>query len=176
MALHTHRRQANSERLGKLIVEQHQAEIAALADPRPSTVTLAHFVRRNLGVAIAAGQCTVTCAHRLFHSLPRLTVYNVRYIPDNGRPFVIVTTTGDEWQTHYGGEELAVTWHNQPDGWDQLSWPMRYALRHLAGEGGHKPRWNTLRALQTRGHLCDGQLTPSALNLYRRHREAFAHD
>lgn len=177
MSAYPRRRVVNSERLGKMIVAQHQAEIAALADPRPATVTLAHFVKRGLGADIAAGRCTVTCVHRLFASAPRLTVTNVRYIPGNGRPFIIVTDTGDEWQTHFGGEQLAVTWHDpaRVDAWTQLSPAMRNALRFLAGDGGRKPRPNTLSALTKRRLVRKGKIVRAALALYRNHQGEFAH-
>lgn len=176
MTIHTHRRLTKSEQLGKLLIAQHEAEIAALAEPRPAKVTLAHFLLRNMNDDLAAGRCTVTCAHRIFASAPRLNVTQVRYRKGNSLPFIIVTEGNHEWQTYSGLEQLTVTWHDAADGWDHLSTPMRFALRFLAGDGGHKPRWNTLRALQQRGHVINGHLTPSAAALYAQHRQEFALD
>lgn len=150
---------------------------AALAEPRPSTVTLIHFLLRNMNDDLAGERCTVTCAHRLFASAPRLNVTQVRYLPGKMPAYILVTDTGDEWQTYSGLETLAVTWLAVADDWDTLSMPMKFALRYLAGDferSERKPRWNTLRALEQRGHVADGQLTASGRSAYGQHRGDFA--
>jgi hypothetical protein len=170
-------RRTDKERMGKLLIEEHQAELAALADPYPAIVTLAHFLRRDLGAAIADGRCAVTCPHRVFgSSLPPLTVIDVRKSTVNGG-FVIITATGS-WNSFSPHEQLAVTWHDLTAQWKRLSWPMRYALRYVAGAAPTwqgKPRANTLKALQKRGLLIDDQPTPTTLALHRQHLSEFEH-
>jgi hypothetical protein len=174
MTTHPHRpRCGTREQIAHVYCQDQLAESVALAEPRPSTVTLAHFLLRNMNDDLAAGCCTVTCVHRLFASAPRLNVTQVRYLPGKMPAYIIVTDKGYEWQTYSGLEHLAVTWLDVPDDWDTLSQPMHLALKFLVGDYNHKPRWNTLRALEQRGHVADGTLTASGRSLYMIHREAF---
>lgn len=169
---------ANSERLGKRIVEEHLADVAALAEQFPASVSFAHFIKRDLGAAIEAGRCAITMPHPAFASLPGVPVVDVTHT-DDGIGYIVTTIDGSRW-TRYCKGSLAVTWHvtvnGQPDGWDKLSSPMQHALRALAGDCQHKPRWNTLRALETRGYLTAGRINPSGQLLYNQHRGDFAHD
>lgn len=177
MSIHTasHRpRYGTREQIAHAYCQDQLAEAAALAELRPSTVTLAHFLLRNMNDDLAAGCCTVTCAHRLFASAPRLNVTQVRYLPGAVPAYILVTDNGYEWQTYSGLETLAVTWLDVPDDWDTLSIPMKFALRYLIGDFDRKPRWNTLRALETRGHVVDGHLSASGRSLYSQHRGEFA--
>jgi hypothetical protein len=172
-----------SEQIGKSLVADHLKKVAALAEPFPSTVTLEHFVKRDLGAAIEAGRCTVTYPHPVFSSMPGLTVVDIRQEMSNY--FVVVTVGGREWVSRSARTTVAVTWIDFGDTWAKLSLPMRRALHILAtdspsllaerGSGGEvaKPRPNTLRALESRHLLIDGQLTPSALALYCQNRKEF---
>lgn len=164
------------EQIAHAYCQNQVSQAEALAEPRPTSVTLIQFFLRNMNDDLIAGRCTVTCAHRLFASCPRLNVTQVRYLPGIVPAYILVTEGNREWQTYSGLETLAVTWLDVPDDWHTLSMPMKYALRYLAGEGDHKPRWNTLRALEQRGHVVNGQISPSGQALYRQHREEFAHD
>ncbi len=120
------------EQIGKSLIADHQRRLDALAEPYPSTVTLPHFVKRDLAAAIEAGRCTVTCTHPVFSSAPRLVVVDVRQ--ESGNYFVIVTAGGREWVSRSALTTVAVTWIDFGDTWAKLSWPMRWAIRHLAGE------------------------------------------
>lgn len=161
-----------SERLGQMLIAEHQADLAALAVPFPSSVSYAHFICRALGAAIEAGRCTVTMPHPLFASMPGVRVVDVAHLTD-GNGFLLTTFDGSQWKRYCKGD-LAVTWHEpQADAWTQLSPPMQNALRYLAGDCDHKPRWNTMRALQKRRLIRKGRITRSALALYRNHQQEF---
>lgn len=175
MTLHT--RASRSEQMGKLLIEEHLADVAALAEPFPSTVSHAHFIKRDLGAAVEAGRCTVTMPHPAFASMPGMQVVDVRRTED-GHGYLVATSDGSEFKRYCKGH-LSVTWHEPPtvDVWAQLSSPMQYALRYLAGDAPNwqdKPRWNTLKALQTRGLIHSGHLTTAARELYHAHRGDFA--
>lgn len=169
-----HPRYGTREQIAHAYCQNQIAQAEALAEPRPSTVTLAHFLIRNMNDDLAAGCCTATCAHRLFASAPRLNVTQVRILPGPKPAYIIVTDDGYEWQTYSGLETLAVTWLAVADDWDSLSMPMKNALRYLIGDCDHKPRWNTLRALEQRGHVANGLLTASGRSVYSQHRGDFA--
>jgi len=172
-----------SEQIGKSLVADHLKNLAALAEPFPSTVTLEHFVKRDLGAAIEAGRCTVTYPHPVFSSMPGLAVIDIRQ--ESSNYFVVVTAGGREWVSRSARTTVAVTWIDFGDTWAKLSLPMRRALHILATgssslqaereSGGEvaKPRHNTLKALESRGLIANGQLTPSALALYCQNRKAF---
>lgn len=165
----TYRKQPTLEQIGKSLVADHRKRVAALAEEYPCTVTLEHFVRRDLGAAIEAGRCTVTMGHRIFgSSLPRVTISDVRYAD---KCYAITTTVGREWETYYGQETLEVIWHDFGDTWKKLSPAMRRGLRYLAGEKERKPRRSTLKALESRGHILNDVITSVALELYRQHRK-----
>lgn len=170
----SYRKQPSLEQIGKSLVADHLKKVAALAEEYPCTVTIEHFLKRDLAAAIEAGRCTVTCHHRIFgSSLPQLVVTDVRA---DGDCYTIVTRTGREWPSRFSQETFNVTWHDFGDIWSKLSHPMRWALRWLAGDaakGQHRPRRNTLKALESRGHLLNGVITPVALALYRQHRKEF---
>lgn len=167
----TYRKQPTLEQIGKHLIADHQKKVVALAEQYPCTVTLEHFVKRDLGEAIEAGRCTVTCNHRIFANLPPLTVVDVRV---EAKCYTIVTAAGHEYVTYYSQEQLTVTWIDFGDTWAKLSPAMRRGLRYLAGDKSPKPRRNTLKALESRGLIVNGVITPVALALYRQNRKEFA--
>lgn len=179
------RRYATREQAALSQAADRAANAAALAETHPATVTLDHFIRRDLGAAIAAGRITVTGNNRVFGaSGPRILVRDVRYIPGNYRRYFIVTDSR-EWETHYGGESLAVYWHDLAATWNRLTLPMRRALCILAnpdsplrtrGGAGGGVHHLTLRALATRGLIVDSTLTPFAAAMYRQHKQELEHD
>jgi hypothetical protein len=167
-------RDQRSQRIGQMLIAEHLADVAALAEPYPSTVCHAHFIQRGLGAAVEAGRCTVTMPHHAFSSMPRVPVVDVLRTED-GHGFILVTRDGSQFKRYCRGE-LAVTWH-EPDAWADLTTPMKQALRWLAKDapaGQKKPRANTLRALEKRKLVRKGKLVRSALALYKNHRQEFA--
>lgn len=149
-------------------LRRHAEDIQRLADPFPATVTLADFVRRDLNRAIAAGECSVFRRHP--HKPDTwLSVYCVERPSPLQDHYVVTSMDVPVYHTWSGFGELRINWH--VNAWKQLSWAMKYALRFFAGDGGRKPRANTLKALTKRGLVVAGAATPAALNLYRLHRK-----
>ncbi|MEO8608926.1 MAG: hypothetical protein ABI690_13630 [Chloroflexota bacterium] len=163
------------EQIGKSLIADHLNRVAALQEPYPCTVTLPHFIKRDLGAAIEAGRCTVTASAKWFLTKNDLIIIDVVRLMDKPNHYILIDINGNERHTYSGLSTLAVAWHDFGDTWEKLSPVMRLALRHLAGDVDHKPRWNTLRGLDSRGLIADGQLTPFALDLYRQHKPEFEH-
>lgn len=94
-----------SETEGRRIeADRRQAAQVELANPHPASVTLAHFVQRDLGVDILAGRCIVTHKHPV--SGISLKVVTVREVKGGG--FDVCTKDGHVWRTFKG--TLAVEW------------------------------------------------------------------
>lgn len=174
MSLRPRTRISRSEALGKQMIAEHLADVAALAEPYPSTVSHAHFIKRDLAAAVEAGRCTVTMPHPVFANLPGVPVTDVLRT-DDGHGYILITRDGSQWKRYCKGA-LSVIWH-EPDAWAGLTTPMKHALRWLAKDapaGQPKPRANTLRALEKRKLVRKGKLVRSALALYKKHRGDFA--
>lgn len=165
-------KRTDTERMGQAMIQDHLDDLAALAETHPATVSHAHFMKRDLAAAVEAGLVTVTMPHPMFSTVPGVPVVDVRHT-DDGRGFVLVTADRSEFKRYAKGV-LTVTWHELGDDWKKLTRPMQYALRYLAGDAPAtqpKPRKNTLKALESRSHWVNGQLTPRALALYRQHKQ-----
>lgn len=103
--------------LGELAeVAQKQAQrqdnlTAALADLRPDTVSLDHFLKRNLNQKIAAGECIVTVKAKSAGCVD-LTVVHVEPAGDHCRVPMVVTREG--FQQSGLGATFSVTWTDRP--------------------------------------------------------------
>lgn len=101
---------ASADEVAQVKAKYDADQAAALIDPRPTSVSLLHFVERNMGLQIAAGECVVTMPKPC--SGEPIAIVEV-HAPESKRDcFHIIDLDGKTWT--YFSATLTVEWTNRP--------------------------------------------------------------
>lgn len=101
---------ASADEVAKVRAKYDADQAAALVDPHPTSVSLPHFVERNMGAQIAAGECVVTMPKPCSGEM--IAIAEV-HAPESKRDcYRIIDVDGKSWT--YFSAMLTVQWLTNP--------------------------------------------------------------